>query len=124
MHFLTPLNLFVSRLVQKDTFSFSLAKLFSQQFAKYPLHSAPRFNNVANYRGLAHLLLLQLADMPILKRKEVSQMKIATLFLTAVVLLGSFAATSMPARAEDESDVTSSWQDHIRDMRYRANDLE
>jgi hypothetical protein len=51
-------------------------------------------------------------------------MKIATLFLMAVVLLGSFAATSMPARAEDESDVGYSWQDHIRDMRTRANDLE
>ena len=51
-------------------------------------------------------------------------MKIATLFLMAVVLLGSFAASSTPVRAEDESDATSSWQEHIRDMRQRSNDLE
>ena len=48
-------------------------------------------------------------------------MKIATLFLMAVVLLGSFAASSTPVRAEDE---TTSWQEHIQDMRYRGNDLE
>ena len=41
-------------------------------------------------------------------------MKIATLFLMAVLLAGSFAATSTPARAEDESGVTSSWNEHIR----------
>jgi hypothetical protein len=58
------------------------------------------------------------------KRKEVNQMKIATLFLMAVVLLGSFAASSTPVRAEDESEVTTSWQEHIQDMRYRGNDLE
>jgi len=52
--------------------------------------------------------------MPTLKRKEVNQMKIATLFLMAVLLAGSFAATSTPARAEDESGVTSSWNEHIR----------
>jgi len=51
-------------------------------------------------------------------------MKIATLFLMAVVLLGSFAASSTPVRAEDESEVTPSWQEHIQDMRYRGNDLE
>ena len=50
-------------------------------------------------------------------------MKIASLFLMAVVLLGSFAASSTPVRAEDESGVTS-WQDHIRDMRERGNELE
>ena len=48
-------------------------------------------------------------------------MKIATLFLMAVVLLGGFAASSTPVRAEDE---TTSWQDHIQDMRSRGNDLE
>jgi hypothetical protein len=58
-----------------------------------------------------------LADMPTLKRKEVNQMKIATLFLMAVLLAGSIVASSMPARAEDESDVTSSWSDHIQDLR-------
>jgi len=62
-----------------------------------------------------------LADAPKSKRKEVNQMKIATLFLMAVVLLGSFAASSTPVRAEDE---TTSWQEHIQDMRYRGNDLE
>ncbi len=44
-------------------------------------------------------------------------MKIATLFLMAVLLAGSIVASSMPARAEDESDVTSSWSDHIQDLR-------
>jgi hypothetical protein len=47
-------------------------------------------------------------------------MKIATLFLMAVLLVGSFAATS--ARAEDESDVT--WNDHIRAMRQLQYEQE
>jgi hypothetical protein len=49
-------------------------------------------------------------------------MKIAKLFLMAVLLAGSFAAT--PARAEDESGVTSSWNDHIRALRQLQYEQE
>jgi hypothetical protein len=58
-------------------------------------------------------------------KKGGAEMKTVRWFLIALFLAGSFIASSTPAQAQDDSDMTmSSWQEHIQDMRYRGNDLE
>ena len=49
-------------------------------------------------------------------------MKIATVFLAALLLAGSVLASAIPARAEDETDAT--WQAHIEQLRHDRHDLE
>jgi outer membrane biogenesis lipoprotein LolB len=49
-------------------------------------------------------------------------MKIATVFLAALLLAGSVLAGAIPARAEDETDAT--WQAHIEQLRHDRHDLE
>ena len=49
-------------------------------------------------------------------------MKIATVFLAALLLAGSVLASAIPARADDETDAT--WQAHIEQLRHDRHDLE